>query len=106
MRAVFENPNGLLVEGMFALVKMPNEVTDAMLIPEVAIQRDLVGSFVYTLDDKNTVESTYIEIGALLEGRRIVTKGLTKTSRVVTKGVQRVRPGVTVSLEAATPTGE
>jgi RND family efflux transporter MFP subunit len=106
VRAVFENPNGLLVEGMFARVKIPNEVTDAMLIPEVAIQRDLVGSFVYTLDDKNTVESTYIEIGALLEGRRIVTKGLTKTSRVVTKGVQRVRPGVTVSLEAATPTGE
>jgi RND family efflux transporter MFP subunit len=101
VRAIFENPQGLLIDGMFARVEIPIPVSGAMLVPETAIQKDLVGSFVYTLNGEDMVEATYLETGALTEGQRIVTGGLDPGARVVTRGIQRVRPGV----KAAVSTG-
>lgn len=100
LRAVFDNPNRLLFDGMFVRVLVPVNVPSAILIPEESIQRDLIGPFVYVVDSENTVESRYIEIGALTEGRRIVTKGLTPAERVISRGLQRVRPGATVRIDA------
>jgi RND family efflux transporter MFP subunit len=94
VRAVFDNPDRLLFDGMFARVQIPVPMEDAMTVPETAIQRDLVGPFVYTLTGEGVVESTYIELGALTDGRRIVSSGLNRDDRVVVKGIQRVRPGV------------
>lgn len=101
VRAVFENPDRLLIDGMFARVEIPIPVSDAMMVPETAIQKDLVGSYVYTLDEENTVRVTYLEVGALTEGRRIVTAGLDPGAQVVTQGIQRVRPGIKVSTGTA-----
>jgi len=100
IRAVFDNPQKLLVDGMFARIGVPIPVSGAMLVPETSIQKDLVGSFVYTLDAESTVEATYIEIGALTEGRRIVTGGLDPGARVITSGIQRVRPGVKATVRS------
>jgi RND family efflux transporter MFP subunit len=100
LRAVFDNPSGLLFDGMFVRVLIPVAVPAALLIPEEAIQRDLIGPFVYVVDSENTVESRYIEIGALTDGRRIVTKGLTPADRVISRGLQRVRPGAAVRIDA------
>lgn len=97
VRALFENPDQLLIQGMFARVKIPVNLKDAMLVPEVAVQRDLVGSYVYTLTAEDSVESTYIQLGALMGEERIVRSGLEKSARVVTRGIQRVRPGVKVT---------
>lgn len=55
IRAVFENPQLLLIDGMFARVEVPIPVTGAMLVPETSIQKDLVGSFVYTLNAESVV---------------------------------------------------
>lgn len=101
IRAVFENPRGFLVDGMFARIGVPIPISQAMMVPETAIQKDLVGSFVYTLNAESTVEATYIEVGALSEGRRIVTGGLSPDARVVINGIQRVRPGVKAAIRNA-----
>jgi RND family efflux transporter MFP subunit len=100
VRAVFDNPERLLVDGMFARVRIPVPMNDAMLVPETAIQRDLVGTYVYVLNDENLVEIVYLEIGSLIEGKRIVTKGLSSDARLVLKGIQRVRPGVRVTVSS------
>jgi multidrug efflux system membrane fusion protein len=98
IRAVFENSDGLLFSGMFARVKIPTTAPQALLIPEVAIQRDLVGPFVFTLNSENQVLSTYLELGALVDGSRIVNAGLKPTDKVVVSGIQRIRPGIQVAL--------
>lgn len=98
VRAVFDNPNSILIQGMFARVKFPVQLPQAMLIPELAIQRDLVGSYVYTLSAENIVEAVYLELGPLLDGERVVKSGLDRSARVVVRGIQRVRPGVTVRV--------
>ncbi len=100
IRAVFDNPQKLLVDGMFARVGVPIPVEGAMMVPETSIQKDLVGSFVYTLDAESKVEATYIQVGALTEGRRIVTGGLDPGARVITSGIQRVRPGVKATVSS------
>jgi RND family efflux transporter MFP subunit len=98
VRAVFANPERLLFSGMFARVKIPVNVPQAMLIPEIAIQRDLVGPFVFSLDSEDRVNVSYLELGALTERMRIVRSGLKPYDRVVVTGIQRVRPGVQVNL--------
>lgn len=100
VRAVFDNPDRLLIDGMFARVEIPVPVPGAMLVPETAIQKNLVGSYVYTLNGENVVEISYIEPGALTEGRRIVLGGLDPGARVITKGIQRVRPGVKAAVSS------
>jgi len=105
VRAVYDNPDGILVQGMFAKVKIPKETENAILIPEIAVQRDMVGSFVYTLSAEDKVESVYIELGALYGQQRIVKEGLGRSDRVVTMGIQRVRPGVQVTISGS-PKGE
>ena len=100
VRAVFDNPDRLLLDGMFARVRIPVPVSDALLVPERAIQRDLVGPHVYVLTADNTVEAAYLELGGRLGDRRIVEDGLAVDARVVVRGIQRVRPGMQVK-----PTG-
>jgi RND family efflux transporter MFP subunit len=107
VRAVFKNPDSVLLPGMYGKVLLPRAIPNAMLIPEICIQRDLAGSFVLTLGDDGTVESVYVELGPRYEDRRVVTKGLDPGSRVIVKGLQRVRPGIKAQAgSAGTPTGK
>lgn len=101
VRAVYDNPNGFLIQGMFAKVKVPKQREGAMLIPEIAIQRDLLGTYVYTLTAEDKVESTYIALGEMYGQQRIVNGGLDKNARVVIKGIQRVRPGANVTVSGS-----
>ena len=41
VEVMFGIPGGVLVPGMFVRVQVPNEPTDALLVPEIALQRDL-----------------------------------------------------------------
>ena len=102
VRAVFGNPDNLLFAGMFARVLVPVPTPAALLIPEEAIQRDLIGPFVYTVGAGEVVESRYLEIGELTGQRRIVLKGLQPGDRIVSKGLQRVRSGSTVRVDTGT----
>lgn len=99
VRAVFENPDRLLIDGMFARIRVPIQVTDAMWVPETALQRDLVGPFVYVLDDQSMVQPAYLTLGRLTEGRRLVQEGLERDSKVIVDGIQRVRPGVKATTQ-------
>ena len=104
VRAVFENPDELLRPGMFARLLVPRELKDAILIPELSLQRDMVGTYVFVVDDKNLVEQRYIELGANAgDGQRQVVKGLTTDDQVIIAGFQRARPGAPVQAQPAKP---
>ena len=106
VRAVVPNPDSLLVPGVFARVRVPREAQEALLVPETALQRDLVGDFLLIVNGAGEVERRGVELGERTGGRRIVMSGLTGNERVIVKGLQRVRPGVTPNVEmAAAATG-
>ncbi|MEN7974006.1 MAG: efflux RND transporter periplasmic adaptor subunit, partial [Verrucomicrobiota bacterium] len=97
-RATFSNEGIKLFPGLFAKVLLPNEVNGAILVPEQAIQRDLTGTYVLTVDAGNTVEPKYITVGERVETTRIVAGGLSTEDRIIVKGIQRARPGIKVRI--------
>lgn len=97
-RAKFPNPKHLLVPGMFAYIQLLGEGPyDALLIPDAAIAADQAQQFVFVLDEKDTPQRRVIEPGRLVDGLRVIRKGLSREDRVVIKGIQRVRAGSPVT---------
>jgi RND family efflux transporter MFP subunit len=104
VRAVFpnpkENPLGLLVPGFFVRVRIKiDDLKDAVLVPEKAINRDQTGKFVYTVDNENKAVRNNVEVGTTEDGLIVVLSGVLPTDKVIVEGLQRVRPGVVVSIE-------
>ncbi len=99
-RAVFPNPDGNIFPGMFGRVRVPQETKGAMLVPEVAVQRDLAGYFVMTVNEQSEVVRVNIEPGKLLKHLRVIKSGLEPDQRVIINGLQRARPGIKVNARA------
>jgi len=103
VRARVPNPRPQLFPGQFARVMVSSFEGEVTLVPEVAVQRDVVGPYLLTVNDDNTVSRRDVTLGELLELRRIVEKGVTPDDRIITAGTQRARPGLTVNPQPATP---
>lgn len=97
-RAVFENPDLVLVPGMFARVQLLGEGPyEAVLVPDSAISRDQAFRFVYVLDEDDVARRREVEPGRTEAGLRVIRAGLAAGERVVVSGLQRVRDGVKVA---------
>jgi multidrug efflux system membrane fusion protein len=104
LRAVFPNGDGRIVPGLFARIRVPlSEKHPALLVEERAIGTDQAQKFVLTLTTTNTVAYRQVQLGPVVDGRRVVRSGLQGMEEVVVNGLQRVRPGMPVApqLEVA-----
>lgn len=94
VRAVFNNPEGRLVPGLYARVRLgggtPREV---VLIDDRAIGIDQDKRFVLVVTPDNRSAYREVHLGSLQDGLRVVEKGLSAGDRIVVNGLQRVRPG-------------
>ncbi|NBV24598.1 MAG: efflux RND transporter periplasmic adaptor subunit [Proteobacteria bacterium] len=109
MRAVFPNPDGLIVPGLFARVRVPGSAKyPALLVSERAIGTDQAQKFVLTLTSTNTVAYRPVKLGASVGGKRIVRDGLQPGEKVVLDILfAKVRPGMPVTpKEGTNTTGE
>jgi RND family efflux transporter MFP subunit len=101
LRAVFPNSDGRIVPGLFARIRMPlSERHKALLIEERAIGTDQAQKFVLTLTPTNTVAYRSVQLGPLIQGKRVVRAGLETWDKIVVNGLARVRPGMPVAPEA------
>jgi len=102
LRAVVPNPDGLLMPGMYVQALLPTGLaSDALLIPQQAVLRDLTGRanvLVVNADDR--VEKRPVELARALGNRWLLDSGLTTGERVVVDGFQRIKPGDKVSPQA------
>ncbi|WP_309385547.1 efflux RND transporter periplasmic adaptor subunit [Cerasicoccus frondis] len=107
IRAVFPNPDRLLYPGLFGNLKFGNVRKDAIVVPEIVIQKDLAGDFVLVVGADNLVETRYVKKGARVEEGIILTEGLEADEKLIVNGIQRARPGMPVKIEdQATPKPE
>lgn len=98
LRAVFANPDGKIVPGLFARIRVPlSQRYPALLVEERAIGTDQAEKFVLTLTPTNTVEYRHVSLGPLIEGKRIVRSGLEPNEKIVVNGLAKVRPGMPVA---------
>jgi RND family efflux transporter MFP subunit len=106
-RAEFSNPDGKLTPGMFGRIQIQTAPPEtALLVPDEAIATEQVRKFVYTLSPDSVATPKYVTLGPLVDGLRVITAGLDANDNVVVNGLMRVRPGVKVSPEQATASGE
>lgn len=98
LRAIFPNPEGRIVPGLFARIRVSaGGKHPALLIQETAIGTDQAQKYVLVLTDKNTVEYRKVTLGPEVNGLRIVRSGLTAGEKIVVNGTQRARPGMAVT---------
>ena len=103
LRAVFTNDDGRIVPGLFARIRIPlSEKHAALLVDERAIGTDQANKFVLTRTASNTVAYQPVQLGPLVDGKRIVRAGLQAGEKIVVNGLQRVRPGSLVTPETET----
>jgi RND family efflux transporter MFP subunit len=100
-RAVFANPERMLLPGYFVRVRIPVEQQpSALLVPDAALGSDQGGRYVLVVDKDNVVEQRKVAIGPLVEGLRVIDSGLAAGDRVVVAGVLRAIPGQKVDPQA------
>ena len=98
VRAVFDNPNGVLTPGMYARVRTGGSTeTAAILIEDKAVGTDQDKKFVMVVDAENKVRYRGVTLGPVINGLRVVRSGLAKDERIVVNGLQRVRPNDAVT---------
>lgn len=104
MKAIFPNPSGLLMPGMFARVKLSGEVIpNAILVPQRSVQQLLGKSFVIVVGEGNKSETRTVELGDQVGSYFVVTKGITTSDTVVVEGLTNLREGVELDVRTVTP---
>jgi membrane fusion protein (multidrug efflux system) len=103
IRAIFPNPNGSLLPGMFVRARLNEGVrSDALLVPQQGVTRNPRGeatALVVGVDDK--VELRALTIAQAVNDKWLVTGGLKPGDRVIVTGLQKIRPGVQVNAQEA-----
>jgi RND family efflux transporter MFP subunit len=91
--------NRELRPGGFAQAVLETGSSVAPLIPESAVQSDEQGSFVYIIDDNNTVVRRNIRIAQLTDQGVTIAEGLNGTERIVQSAGGFLNPGQRVRPE-------
>lgn len=99
VRALFDNPSGLLRSGSTGQIVIPENQTDVIVIPQKATFELQDRRFVYVVNDSNQVVSTPIIVEANTDGKNfVVTSGLSAGQRIAVEGVgTRLRDGMTIT---------
>jgi len=105
LRAIFPNPQKLLLPGMFVTAHLQEGVNEnAILVPQQGVTHNAKGeptALVVTPD--NTVELRVIKTDRAIRDQWLVTDGLHVGDRVIVDGLQRAQPGATVVPTDVTP---
>ncbi|WP_348649732.1 efflux RND transporter periplasmic adaptor subunit [Rhizobium sp. BK602] len=104
VRAVFPNPDRLLLPGMYVRATIQEGVAEnSFLVPQRAVTRNTKGeptAFFVNADGK--VQQRVLKVQRSIGNSWLVNSGLTDGDRVVVEGVQRVRDGQDVNATAVT----
>lgn len=106
MRAVFPNPDRLLLDGMGVRVVLElAQPQQALIIPQSALLADQQGSYVFVVDGGNRAAIRRVRTEARRDGTALVLEGLTAGDTVIAQGQTRVRPGTVVAPRPLPGTG-
>lgn len=108
LRGEFPNPKRELLPGMYVRVQIEQGIdTDAIAVPEQAIQRNGAGgSEVFVVKDDGHVATQTVKTGAVQDGQWFVTEGLKGGERVVVEGFQKFVAGDKVRPQAYVAAGD
>jgi membrane fusion protein (multidrug efflux system) len=102
VRAEFPNPQRILRPGQFGRVRaITEEVRDAVLVPQVAVQELQGVKTVLVVGEGDKVALRTVTLREPYQQFYIVSAGLKPGERVIVEGIQKARPGTQVKAETA-----
>lgn len=104
LRAVFPNPDKVLLPGMFVHAQLVAGLkSEAILVPQQGVTRNARGEpSAMVVNAENKVELRRIKTERTVGNRWLVGEGLQPGDRVITEGLQFIQPGVEVDAAPAT----
>ena len=98
LRAVFPNPNHVLLPGMFVRAIVEEGLNEhAILVPQRGVTRNPAGeATVMVVGNEEKVEQKIIRVARTVGDNWLVSQGLKPGDRVILEGLQKARPGTPV----------
>ncbi|MBF7980042.1 MULTISPECIES: efflux RND transporter periplasmic adaptor subunit [Rahnella] len=101
LRAIFPNPQGSLLPGMFVRARLDEGVNNnALLVPQQGITRNPRGdATAMVVGADNKVELRTVTTTQAIGDKWVVTDGLKSGDKVIVTGLQKIKPGVPVTAQ-------
>jgi RND family efflux transporter MFP subunit len=100
IRGRFKNEDASLYPNAFVRIRIAGTPKhEAILITDRAIATDQGQKFVLLVDDNSLVQVRPVELGPVVDGLRVVRKGLGPDDRVIINGLANARPGSKVTAQ-------
>ncbi|MDH7459979.1 efflux RND transporter periplasmic adaptor subunit [Chitinophagaceae bacterium 26-R-25] len=96
MRATFDNPQLLIRSGSSAIVRIPQSIPNAIMVPQKATYQIQGKLFVYVVGSNETVSSSEITIAGQTRDAYIVKSGVKKGDMIVADGINSLREGLEI----------
>jgi membrane fusion protein, multidrug efflux system len=98
LRAVFPNPNHLLMPGMYVHAIIQEGVNrNGLTVPQKAVSRNTRDeAVVLVIEEGNKVGQRVVQTGQAIGDQWVITAGLKEGDRVIVDGLQSIRPGMLV----------
>jgi membrane fusion protein (multidrug efflux system) len=103
IRAIFPNPNRVLLPGMFVRARIEEGVREnVMLVPQIGVTHDQKGQAIALIVGKDNKVASRILTTAGMQGTNwVVEGGVQPGERVIVEGTEKVRPGMEVKAVPA-----
>lgn len=98
LRAVFPNPQGDLLPGMYVrAVLQEGTKQNGILVPQQSVSRNSAGKpLVYVVDKDKKIELRAVDIDRAVGDQWLMRSGLQSGDQIVVDGIQRAKPGSVV----------
>ena len=104
IKATIPNPQGILLPGMFVQVHLVGvKTTNALLVPQRAVQQLLDEAFVLVVGEDGKSISKNVKVGEKVGSYYIIEKGLSPTDVVIVEGLTTLRAGQDIDVTMVTP---
>src|SRR5581483_6251343 len=102
LKSVFENRDNALFPNQFVNIRLLVETLhNQIVVPEPAIQRGSMGTFVYVISPQNTAQVRKVAVGLTEANNVTVKSGVNAGEKVVIDGAEKLQNGSQVSIRAA-----
>ncbi|MES2217821.1 MAG: efflux RND transporter periplasmic adaptor subunit [Pseudomonadota bacterium] len=109
LRAQFQNENNRLFPSQFVNVKLlVKTLHNATIVPTMAIQNGVQGTFIYVVNDKNpkeedkdeslTVTAKSVVVGITNDDESTITSGIAPGEKLVVEGADKLTDGAKVTI--------
>ena len=104
IRALFANPQHILVPGMYTRVAVGGvSIPNTLLVPERALQQLLGETFVIVATPSNTAEIRKVQLGEKIGSYYAVTEGIKDGENVIVEGLTKLQDGTPLTVAVVKP---